>query len=309
MDSRISVIIPCYQNGQTIEKAIKSVLSQNVPLEIVAVDDGSTDETGVILDRLCSGEKRLRVCHKANGGVGSARNMGIGMARGTWLFFLDGDDYLLPNALCTLLRAAEEEEETDICCAAYTIRHLESGTEETHVCTSGERQDIFESLIRGDSALNSMCARLYRTELIREKRIIVPESVKVGEDVLFNLEAFRQARDWKILDQVIYRYELGGDSAMMRARSGLYEATRPLIEGILGFIHAYGLETSLFRAVIDLYVRTLRAEYGRLGAAIRLKRKEVSEMTNGVIANRLPSKQQLYFHALRFWPFLSILLP
>ncbi|MBQ9010707.1 MAG: glycosyltransferase family 2 protein [Clostridia bacterium] len=308
MEPRISVIIPCYQNEQTIEKAIGSVLDQDVPLEIVAVDDGSTDGTGAVLDRLKAGDDRVRVFHQANGGVGAARNRGIDEAGGTWLFFLDGDDYLLPGALRTLLEAAEGEE-VDICCAAYTIRHLETGEEETHACTPGDRQVIYESLLRGDSALNSMCARLYRRELIREKRVRVPEGVKVGEDVLFNLEAFRVARTWKMLDRVIYRYELGGDSAMTRARTGLYRASRPLIEGILRFTHTNGLETDLFRAVVDLYVRTMRAEYGRPLAAARLTRTEVAEMTDGVKVSLLPAKQQLYVHALRFWPFLSILLP
>lgn len=307
MDSRISVIIPCYQVEGTIEKAVQSVLSQEVPLEIVAVDDGSTDGTWAVLEKLNATDERVRIVHQANAGVSAARNKGIEMAGGTWLFFLDGDDYILPGALRTLLDAATED--IDICCGAYAIRHLSSGREEIHACASGDRQVIYESLLRGDSALNSMCARLYRTGLIREKRIRVPEGVKVGEDVLFNLEAFRAARAWVMLDKVIYRYELGGDSAMMRARSGLYRASRPMIEGILRFLHANHLETDLFRATIDLYVRTMRAEYGRLGAAMHLRRSEVAEMTRGVAAGQLPAKQKLYFHVLRFWPFLSILLP
>lgn len=307
MDSRISVIIPCYQTEGTIEKAVQSVLSQEVPLEIVTVDDGSTDGTWAVLEKLHAADERVRIVHQANAGVSAARNRGIEMAGGTWLFFLDGDDYLLPGALRTLLAATSED--IDICCGAYTIRHLSSGIEETHACASGDRQVIYESLLRGDSALNSMCARLYRTSMIRENRIRAPEGVKVGEDVLFNLEAFRVARAWIMLDQVIYRYELGGDSAMMRARSGLYRASRPMIEGILRFLHANHLETDLFRATIDLYVRTLRAEYGRTGAAVHLGRSEVAEMTGGVLPDRLPAKQKLYFHVLRFWPFLSILLP
>ena len=309
MSEQISVIIPCYQNAGTIGHAIESVCQQEGLLEIIAVDDGSRDETGRMLDGIAAADPRVRVMHKENGGVGSARNAGIGMARGDWLFFLDGDDYLLPGAFETLLDGVRQGEEIDICCGAYTIRHTDSGMEETHACASGDRQVIYESLIRGDSALNSMCARLYRTSMIRSSGIQVPEDVRVGEDVLFNLEAFRAAHGWRMLDDVIYRYELGGDSAMMRANAGRYQASRPMIEGILAFTRTNHLETDLFRAVIDIYVRTLRVEYGRISAAFRLTRREVDEMTAGVEPARLPLKQQLYYHALRFWPFLSVLLP
>ncbi|MBQ8091990.1 MAG: glycosyltransferase family 2 protein [Clostridia bacterium] len=310
MNELISVIIPCYQNAGTIEKAVDSVLSQGkVPVEIVAVNDGSHDETGRILDTLAEREPRIRVRHKENGGVGSARNTGIDMAEGTWLFFLDGDDFLLPGAFECLMGAAHDSDEIDIVCAAYTIRHLSTGVEETHACADGDRQIVYESLIRGDSALNSMCARLYRTEMIRKNGIRVPEHVRVGEDVLFNLEAFRLARAWRMLPDVIYRYELGGDSAMMRAETGRYAASRPMIEGILAFNRANHLETALFRAVIDLYVRTLRAEFGRAGAAVKLGRREVGEMTMGVVPGALAAKTRLYYHALRLCPFSSILLP
>ncbi|MBQ7488337.1 MAG: glycosyltransferase family 2 protein [Clostridia bacterium] len=309
MSELISVIIPCYQNAGTINQAIESVRLQGLPFEIIAVDDGSGDDTGTVLDSLAAADARIRVLHKENGGVGSARNAGIGMARGDWLFFLDGDDYLLPGAFETLMNGIRQGGEIDICCGAYTIRHTDTGMEETHACTSGDRQTIYESLIRGDSALNSMCARLYRTSLIKDSGILVPEDVRVGEDVLFNLEAFRAARGWRMLPDVIYRYELGGDSAMMRASAGRYAASRPMILGILAFTQANHLETDLFRAVIDIYVRTLRVEFGRFRAAGKLSRREVAEMTTGVAPSKLPRKQQLYFYALRLWPFLSVLLP
>ena len=96
---------------------------------------------------------------------------------------------------------------------------------------------------------------------------------------------------------------------MTRAKADVYRVTSPMIEGIAAFIGRHGLETQLFRAHIDIYVRTLRVDYGRVGAALRLTRKMVSAMTQGVNPSELDRKQKLYYYSLRILPVLSVLLP
>lgn len=137
-------------------------------------------------------------------------------AGGEWLAFVDADDVLPPDALQTLL--ALDDGAADILCGAYTIRHTdEGGREEVLACADGDRQTVLESLVRTDSTLNSMCAKLYRASKIREKGLCVPPGVKVGEDVLFNLDAFYAAHAWRMTERSVYGYDLGGDSAMTRA--------------------------------------------------------------------------------------------
>ena len=131
----------------------------------------------------------------------------------------------------------------------------EGGREEHHACADGDLQVVLESLLRGDSALNSMCARLYRTQLIREHGVRAPEGVKVGEDVLFNLDAFIAARAWRMSGETVYIYEFGGDSAMTRARKDIYARSVPMIEGIGRFIDRHHLQTALFRAHIGAGVK------------------------------------------------------
>ena len=309
MKPTVSIVMPCYQNGGTIARSVCSVQAQTfADWELIAVDDGSTDDTLAQLNTLAAAEPRMRVIHQENGGVSAARNAGIDAAQGDWLFFLDADDRLTEDALSFLLGLTDDA--LDVACGAYEMRFADEGGRcERHACADGDLQTVLESLIRGDSALNSMCARLYRASLIREAGIRAPLGVAVGEDVLFNLDVFARARAWRMSDRVIYIYEFGGDSAMTRARQDVYARSRDMLAGITAFIAAHGWQTRLFRAHIDIYLRTLRADRGRLRAAMAFDRRIVRAVTDGVCPQALCAKQRLYYAALRLCPFLSIALP
>jgi len=308
----VSIVVPCYQSGETIERTIKSIQAQSIEdWELIAVDDGSKDNTLSVLRGLAENEPRMRVVSQENGGVSAARNAGMALARGEWMSFVDADDHLLPHALEHLLSLIGEN--TDIVCGAYDIRfadeHGKIERVEKHGCADGDLMTVLESLIRGDSALNSMCARLYRREMIERHTIRAPKGVKVGEDVLFNLDAFMAARAWRMSEETIYIYELGGDSAMTRSRGDMFARNQDMLAGIGSFVRRHGLETKLFRAHIDVYVRMLRADKGRIGAALHMDRRMVSAITDDVNFGALCAKQKLYYAALRILPFSSVLLP
>lgn len=306
---KVSVIIPCYQNGRTVEKTVRSIQAQTLrDWELIMVDDGSTDDTGRILDQLEQDEPRMRVIHQPNGGVSAARNAGLAAAQGDWVTFVDADDLLLLDGLETLLGLTDAD--TDIVCGAYAMRYIDEGNrEEIHTCRDGAYQTVIESLIRGDSALNSMCARLYRREMLLAHGTAAPVGVRIGEDVLFNLDAFSAARRWVITDTLVYVYEFGGDSAMTRARTDVYKKSEDLLAGIDCFLERRKEKTRFFRAHIDIYVRTLRADRGRMRAALSLSYAMVGRMTHGVRFFELDAKQRLYYLALRTVPALSYFLP
>ena len=309
MTPLVSIVMPCYNNAQTLARTVESIQAQTQKdWELIAVDDGSKDDTLSVLENLAQGEARMRVLHQENGGVSAARNAGMDAAKGQWIFFIDADDHLLCHALDHLL--AMTDEETDIVCGAYEMHYFDQdGRQEKHTCADGDLQTVLESLIRGDSALNSMCARLYRLDMLRSAGVRAPLGVKVGEDVLFNLDAFAAARAWRMSDQTIYIYEFGGDSAMTRAKVDRYHKSAQMLDGIGRFVRSRQMETMLFRAHIDVYVRTLRVDHGRLGAAFKLTRSMVASITAGVDFSALCFKQKLYYIALRVWPVSSALLP
>lgn len=100
----VSIIIPLYNKEKAIENTVKSVLLQTYSnIEVVIVDDGSTDNSRIIIEKISESDSRVFLYHKKNGGVSSARNYGLKMSKGKWVTFLDADDELLPNNIETLV--------------------------------------------------------------------------------------------------------------------------------------------------------------------------------------------------------------
>ena len=108
MQPFISVIIPVYNIERYIGKCLDSIVGQTLKeIEIIVVDDGSTDDSSRIIDRYARTDSRIVAIHKTNGGVVSARNCGIAQATGLYILFVDGDDHLAPDACERLLRKAQ----------------------------------------------------------------------------------------------------------------------------------------------------------------------------------------------------------
>ena len=106
----LSVIVPVFNSADTLERCVSSILSQQVDgLELILVDDGSTDGSPALCDRLSGADDRVRVIHRANGGLSSARNTGIDAATGTWIAFADSDDELAPDTLSANLELATDD--------------------------------------------------------------------------------------------------------------------------------------------------------------------------------------------------------
>lgn len=117
--TRVSVIVPVYQAEATLTECVMSIKQQSyTDLEILLVDDGSTDEGAVLSDRLAAQDDRIRALHRENGGVSSARNAGLDNATGTYVMFVDADDLLLPGAIETLMRY-ETESKADLISMGY----------------------------------------------------------------------------------------------------------------------------------------------------------------------------------------------
>ena len=106
----VSVIIPVYNRAGMLERSVRSVMEQSLSdWELILVDDGSTDGSAGICDGFVAADPRIRAFHKQNGGVSSARNLGLDEARGEWLAFLDADDRFYPDALEKALARAQAD--------------------------------------------------------------------------------------------------------------------------------------------------------------------------------------------------------
>ena len=115
--AEVSIIIPVYNNESYIEKCIGSVQAQSCrDIEIIVVDDGSTDRSGSILEDMAAADDRIRLIHQENAGTAAARNTGLGLATGRYLTFVDGDDYISRDYIERLLLCARENEAEMVIC-------------------------------------------------------------------------------------------------------------------------------------------------------------------------------------------------
>lgn len=121
MSKMISVIVPVYNVEKYLNRCVESILQQDVPLELILIDDGSTDQSGAICDSYC-GDERVRVIHQENKGVSAARNAGIAVASGDYVLFADSDDWIAENALSKMLAAGDGADM--IVCGAYNARQV-----------------------------------------------------------------------------------------------------------------------------------------------------------------------------------------
>lgn len=189
----ISIIIPVYNTGAYLPRCLDTVRAQSYKnLEILLVDDGSTDGTGALCDKLAAGDERIRVFHKENGGSSSARNYGLEKATGELIGFVDSDDYIEPKMYELLMNAIEKYDTSVAQVGRDEID--EQGNRLPDICIPpgreeviGHREFLKELLMhRGDC---SFCTKLFRRELLRDKMFPVGA---LNEDFHFLVELLPQ---------------------------------------------------------------------------------------------------------------------
>lgn len=200
-----SVVIPVYQAREGLARCVQSWLSQTkTDLELILVDDGSTDGSGVLCDKLAATDARIQVVHQENTGVSAARNVGIQTARGTFLLFTDSDDYVAEDYL-EQMTAYQEETDSDLVLCGY--HHLYEGADliklptETKSCQMEAFGEDFLSLYER-SFLNMPWNKLYRRELLGR----FDTSLSLGEDLLFNLDYLRRCHKVAVLAKPLCYY-------------------------------------------------------------------------------------------------------
>lgn len=139
----ISVIVPIYNVGEYLTACIRSITEQTyTDLQILLIDDGSTDQSGMICDAFAEKDSRIKVLHVENRGVSAARNTGIEMAEGEWTAFVDGDDIVHPELLARLLETAERTG-ADVCKCGYVNIHSKE-SEKTFLANQKKKQADLE---------------------------------------------------------------------------------------------------------------------------------------------------------------------
>lgn len=211
----VSIIVPAYNIKEYLPRCLDSILAQSYPhLEVIVVDDGSSDGTAQVLDRYSEKDSRILAIHKENGGVTAARLHGIAQAQGQWIGFVDGDDLIEPDMYETLLRNAHAHH-ADISHCGYRMVfpsrvdwYYNTGRVTVQPGIQGA-----SDLLEGRFVEPGLWNKLYRRELFAGLDDWMDKSIRINEDLLMNFYLFRRCATAVHQDICPYHYILRKGSA------------------------------------------------------------------------------------------------
>lgn len=214
MAMKISVIVPVYNVEKYLPRCIDSILAQSfTDFELILVDDGSKDSSGKICEAYVTKDDRVKVLHKENGGASTARNAGIEIARGTWICFIDSDDYVLPNYLQGMYERTKGWDEG-----------------KTYMVMTGLKSKIWKAILP-DAFINaadlplfiaknglplSPCGKLFLTNILKEQYLRFTEGITNGEDFVFVCDYLSHVDGICSFDSKEYIYQVQEGSASLR---------------------------------------------------------------------------------------------
>ena len=210
MKPTVSIIVPVYNAEKFLNRCVDSILGQEYrDFELILVDDGSRDMSGSICDAYAKTDERVVVIHKENSGVSDTRNQGIERAKGTYLQFVDSDDWLTPDATKLMVRAAEEHGCDMVISDFYRVvgdMVSRKGDIESDCVIDREEFASFMMENPADYYYGVLWNKLYRRDLVNRFGIRMDAEISWCEDFMFNLEYIRHARRFYALHTPIYYY-------------------------------------------------------------------------------------------------------
>lgn len=212
----ISVVIPAYNLAPYLERCIDSILNQTYKdFEILLVDDGSTDETGDLCDKLALRDSRIRVFHKENGGVSSARNMALDNAKGDMISIIDGDDWVEPTLFEDAINSMKQNN-AQIFMFEYFIDKNDESIKHSVSDSKYGVLDTETALVRTISPDNRFAwSKIFDKELLCNSRF--DKNLILGEDTLFICEIIAGAKRIFYSDNAYYHYIIRENSAITSA--------------------------------------------------------------------------------------------
>ena len=201
----ISVIVPIYNAEKYLDRCFSTILSQTfTDFELILVDDGSTDGSGEICDRLAQSDARVRVIHKPNGGVSSARNVGIDMAKGEYITFCDADDTADDLWLETFIQNIGD---ADVC--VQNIRTISTDNTISYLCVNNcEGKSKRDFLVAIKDVLGYQFCKMYRTRILIQNHVRFNTEVHIQEDNIFMLDICKYISSWRCVSESHYNYYL-----------------------------------------------------------------------------------------------------
>ena len=256
MSINFSVIIPAYNCENTIAKTVESILAANIDkIEVVIVDDGSTDDTDSVCQRLSQSKDNIRYYHKENSGVSDTRNYGVIHARGKYIMFWDSDDFAEPKLLNGCARKMIEQE-PDMLIFGIEYRKMYHGrtfsADKLHCKTAQllNSEDLAVSLgnLFDINYLQSSCNKILKTEICKKIKFNINK--RSFEDFLYILEYLKYCEDIYIMPNMAYLYNVECSSTKPTREKKIVDFEEYMSEfqlAVLALEYKYGTELNELR--------------------------------------------------------------
>lgn len=277
MNPLISVIVPVYNTSQYLDRCIRSISSSIYDnLEIILIDDGSTDSSPKICDKYAAIDKRINVYHNANHGVAYARNYGIRKAKGVYITFIDSDDWVENDYLYNLYLNSQSGT-MDIVIGAYCSDY-ENNNHEINACAILLNKTLALDIKNIYHLIATSWGKLYKLNIIKENNVSFPLEKQYAEDRVFNCYYIRHVRTYTYTNKAIYHYchDNGNSLTATRTEKKYEDAIYGLKaeKDLLDFLEADEKNRLLFYSAITnicLYFNTYEKKDNLLAFCNRFK--------------------------------------
>ena len=218
MDNLISIIVPAFNIENHVIKCLESLINQTYKdIEIIVVDDGSTDRTAEVLDEYAFGKSKVKIFHKNNEGVTHARLYGVSKSSGAYIGFVDGDDYVEETMFENLMHNMKEQD-ADISHCGYQLNYPDGKIEYLYNTNRIVTQDNFmgmKDLLEGRFVEPGLCNKLFRKEFFDSifDRSFIKQNIRINEDLLMNFYLFNQSKKSVYEGVCPYHYVMRKNSA------------------------------------------------------------------------------------------------
>ncbi len=289
---KVTVVMPVYNAFDYLRPALDSVICQTfTELELICVDDGSTDRSLHILKEYQERDSRVRIVTETNAGPSIARNKGLDRARGEFVIFLDADDFVEPTLIEKLYNKAVEGN-LDIAIAKYDVYNdRKSKFEGTIKCDHGEIFDGGETVSKAshpDEILQCTTTyvwnKLFRTSFLREKGLAFDPELRVFEDAYFIVTALALASAVGKVHEVLVHHRVYSDQARKKLFKKYYRQVPEIYTRIRAFLMAHGMYKPLQQSFLNLSASRFYKIYNLLGNEAK---GEFFDMYHGCYAEKL----------------------
>ena len=256
----LSIIIPVYNTAPFLSRCIDSILAQSfTDWEMILVDDGSTDESGVLCDKYQKKDSRITVIHKANGGAGSARNVGLDAAKGKYIVFPDSDDWIEKDAYQYCIDRMEKSGVDLLLFGSVNTVYHEDGTivsEEKgriHACLYTTQEDCRAhwSELMETQPMGGPSNKMYRASVIRENHLRFPD-IRRMQDGVFNMLFFDHITGFEAIEKYFYHFTLhSSDYQRKKIPEDYVKCAVVFHKTAIDMLRRWDMEDAVHRDVID----------------------------------------------------------